>query len=464
MSDDSNLTNSARKPVPDVGYTSGGSFRLPPGPRGWVAPTVKMIFDPVESFRAWQERFGPTFTVSRLGQKIVVTSDPELIQQIYSVKDTSLFAATVQDTVDVLLGKESILLMAGEEHQKQRKLMSPPFHGDRVKDWAKEIADSAERAFDVEGETQALRCAQQATLDIIVQVVFGVREKSRRAEYVNMMRDWVDALRPTFLFLRAFQRNFLGLSSYARYRRLSEEVDRLLNEQIARVRSGSGDGTDVLSGLVKARYDDGSSLSDASIRAQLRTLLFAGHDTTAISIAWSIYYVMKNEAVRERLLAELDALGNVDPGEYIRLPYLAAVFDETLRIRPVTVDIMRLLRKPWRLGEWTLPPGVAVSAIAPLTHLRGDLWPEPNEFKPERFLGKPHSPSIYLPFGGGAYRCIGAQFARVEHCVILGTILRKYRFELLDEQEGWGRGLALLRPSGGVRMRVSKRADSSATG
>lgn len=460
---ESSMRNESDAMEPEVIGGSGeklGSMahRLPPGPPGRLVPTYKLIFDPVRSMQQWQAQYGTTFTIKRLDQTVVVTSEPELIQQLYAVKDASLFAASVPQTAEVLVGKESLLLLAGEEHQRMRRLMTPSFHGAKVMRWTQAIADAAEAGFDVDDEMPVLRCAQETTLEVIVRVVLGVDDASERRKFMNATQDWVRALRPSFIFTRFLQREFLGLSSFARYRRLSERVDRMLLDQIARARARKEDGTDILSEFLKARYEDGTSLGDASILSQLRTLVFAGHDTTASAIAWSLYYLMKNDSVRERALAELEALGpEPSPDELVRLPYLGAVVDETLRIRPVTVDIVRLLRRSWQFGEWVLPPGTAISAVAPLTHLRDDLWPNPEEFRPERFLGKHVDPSTYLPFGGGVYRCIGSQFARVELLVVLGTVLRKFHFQLLDEQVEWGRELALLQPRGGIRMRISRR-------
>jgi cytochrome P450 len=135
------------------------------------------------------------------------------------------------------------------------------------------------------------------------------------------------------------------------------------------------------------------------------------------------------------------------------------VIDETLRIRPISAEPYRLLRKPWRLGAWRLPAGAAVCPAATLIHFRDDLWPEPETFRPERFLDQKPAPNTYLPFGGGAHRCLGATFARFEACVILGTLMREFEFQPLDQHVQWGRGRGTLEPLGGVRMRVSARRD-----
>jgi cytochrome P450 len=195
-------------------------------------------------------------------------------------------------------------------------------------------------------------------------------------------------------------------------------------------------------------------MDDAAIRDQLRTLLIAGHETTAVILAWAIYFILRDRDVLARLRNELDGLGpDAAPEQLTRLPYLGAVVDETLRIRPVTADTMRVLARPWQFGKWLLPAGTSVAASALLVHSDPALWPAPERFLPDRFLHARPRPNVYLPFGGGTRRCLGATFARFEACVILGTVLRERKLELLEHDVEWVRAVA-LQPRGGVRIRV----------
>jgi cytochrome P450 family 110 len=440
-------------PAPPQPDEAGG---LPPGPSGRVLSNFKLIHKPIEALREWQRQYGHTFTVDRLGVPTVMTADPELVGEIYGVRDLELFDAVLPESIDVLLGSQSLLMLSGRRHQRERKLMTPPFHGERMRGWAATMADAARQAFAGSGEIRAAERAQRATLEVIVRVIFGVDDEARVREFVAAVNEWTMAVRSGFLFFRALQRDILGLSPYARYRRALERVDALLFDQIARTRAGAGGRTDVLAGLVEARYEDGGAMDDETIRDHLRTLLFAGHETTAIALAWALHFVHRDDAVRTRLLDELASLGS-DPEALARLPYLGAVIDETLRMRPVTVDPFRLLRKPWQMGGWQLPAGSAVCPAVTLIHFREDLWPEPEVFRPERFLEQRPAANTYLPFGGGSHRCLGATFARFEACVILGTVLREVGFEALDRDVQWRRGRGTLEPQGGVRMRVQPR-------
>jgi cytochrome P450 len=403
----------------------------------------------------WREEFGPTFTVNRLGTRIVFTGEPHLIHAVYAVDDPELFLSAVTETTDVLLGKRSILSAAGKRHQKDRKLMMPPFHGERMRGWAEAMADAARRAFARTGETRALERTQEATLEVIIRVIFGVEDEQRIHEFQEALIAMMGAVRPGFLFSRALQHDMLGLAPYARYRRASERVEALLSDQIARTRADLDGRTDVLADLLRARYDDGSAMDDAAICDQLRTLLIAGHETTAVILAWAIYFISRDGDVLARLLGELDGLGpSAAPEQLARLPYLGAVVDETLRIRPVTADTLRVLARPWQFGKWLLPAGTAVAPSALLVHSDPELWPDPEQFSPDRFLNARPRPNVFLPFGGGTRRCIGATFARFEACVMLGTVLRERKIELLEQNVAWVRGVA-LQPGGGVRIRVS---------
>ncbi len=419
-------------------------------------PNLRLIREPIAALRDWQAEFGHTFTVNRLGVPTVMTAEPELVSQIYGARDPELFDAVLPASLDVLTGSNSLLMLSGRRHQHERKLMTPPFHGERMRGWAATMAESARQAFAGSGEIRAADRAQRATLDVIVRVIFGVDDEARVREFVAAVNQWSNAVRPGFLFFRSLQRDVLGLSAFARYRRAFARVEALLDDQIARTRAGQGGQGDVLTGLVEARYDDGSGMDDATIRDHLRTLLFAGHETTATLLAWALHFVHRDVEVRSKLLAELGSLGPAPEPELLaRLPYLGAVIDETLRMRPISSDAHRLLRKSWQLGSWQLPAGTAVCPAPTLIHFREDLWPEAERFRPERHLDRRPAPNTFLPFGGGAHRCLGATFAKFEGCVVLGTLMREFAFEPLDRDVAWGRGRVTLEPLGGVRMRVA---------
>jgi cytochrome P450 len=431
---------------------------LPPGPKSRLRNALRIAKDPIRGHREWHATYGDTYHLPLLGADFVVTADPELARQIYANKDSELFGAGVTEQIEPLLGAQSILRLADERHNRTRKLMLPPFHGEAMRGWASTIQAIARRAFPSgDAVVRAMDYTQKTTLEVILRLVFGVHDDARVREFLHAIETWSAAIDPLFIFVPALARDLLGLSPYAKYRKLSEQVDAMLYEQLAAVRAAPP-AHDVLSMLIHARYDDGSGMDDVTLRDNLRTILFAGHDTTAITLAWALHFVHRHPHVLARLRDELDALGpDAEPDALARIPYLEAVLDETLRLRPINPEIQRRLAKPWTLGAWTLPAGTIVCISQLLLHYDERVWDRPHEFMPERFLGQHPSPAIYSPFGGGNRRCLGATFARYEAAIVLGTLLRERSFELLDEPVEWGRGKLILEPLGGVRMRVRSR-------
>lgn len=438
--------------------------RLPPGPRvnPWsvLHSTYRFSFDPVNAYREWVQRYGPVFMLPMLDGKTVGIADPELLREVFANDELERFAPNIPDAMNVLIGDRSLLRLAGVEHQRQRKLMAPPFHGERMRGWAPTMAAATEQAFaGAEGlaEFKALDHTQQLTLGIIVAIVFGV-SADRADEFGAAIHAMMQAIHPSFLFTRATQRDLGGLLPYKKFRLASERVDALLYAHItglrAELRERPGSRNDILSMLIEARHDDGTGLDDEAIRDELRLLVGAGHESTAITLAWALYYIHRDPQIYARLLAEIEG---VDPSQidaYTRLPYLQATVQETLRIRPVGAQCFRKLRRDWEVGGWRLPAGATLALLIWTVHHDPAIWPDPERFSPDRFIERRPAPHEFLPFGGGTTRCIGAAFARYEAAIALGILLRKYKFELLDPEVRYGRETMTLAPIGGVRMRI----------
>jgi cytochrome P450 len=298
------------------------------------------------------------------------------------------------------------------------------------------------------------------SIDVILRAVFGVDEAAGLAELRAALLGALASMNPLLMLFPGLRRRFGGVGPYARMLAVRDRLDALIYDAIARrrtsVRGGEGD---VLGLMLSARYDDGSAMSDREIRDQLLTLVFAGHETSGIALAWAVNWLERTPSVRGRLLGELSTLGDdPEPAALAGAPYLEAVCHETLRLYPVVGEVVRLLRAPLTLGAWTIPAGVAVSAGIALVHARADLYPEPAAFRPERFLERKFAPHEYLPFGGGARRCIGAAFALHEMKVVLGTLLTHYRFTLArtKRERPIMRNLA-MGPKAGVRLTASSR-------
>ena len=436
--------------------------KLPPGPRGSVLQMLRYARDPLGFYADCARRFGDVFTIPTVLGPIVVAGDPESVRSIFALSPDS-FSRWSTDAVSPLLGEASLLLSGGARHARDRKLLTPPFHGERMRAYGAVMREAAlrEAATWTPGAVFSMQEAGSAiSIDVILRAVFGVDEAAGLDELRAALLGALAAMSPLLMLFPALRRPFGGVGPYARMVRVRDRLDALTYDAIARRRArGGGDDADILGLMLSARYDDGSAMSDREIRDQLLTLVFAGHETSGIALAWAINWLERTPAVRDRLLDELSATGDDPaPAALAAAPYLEAVCLETLRLYPVVGEVIRLLRAPLTLGSWTIPADVPVSSCIALVHARSDLYPDPASFRPERFLERKFAPHEYMPFGGGARRCIGAAFALYEMKVVLGTLLAHNRFTLARgaPERPVMRNLA-MGPKGRVRVRAAPR-------
>jgi len=266
---------------------------------------------------------------------------------------------------------------------------------------------------------------QRIALRAILRVVFGLSEGERYQQLEQLLSSLLglisSPLSASLLYFPFLQRGLGPLSPWGRFLELRQQIDRLLYaEMTERARQPDPERIDILSLLMAARDESGQPMTDVELRDELMTLLVAGHETTANALTWALYWIHKLPSVREKLLQELNRLGDdPDSSTIFRLPYLNAVCCETLRIYPVSmITFPRVVKAPLQLMGYQLEPGTTVVGCIYLTHRRTDLYPQPDLFKPERFLERQFSPYEYLPFGGGSRRCIGMAFAQFEMKVV----------------------------------------------
>ena len=428
---------------------------IPKGPRFGLGTTLSYIRNPYGFFERSVRRYGQPFGCHTMGGPLVLSGRPEDVRDIFRA-DPMIFEPWNTDVLKPVLGSNSVILTSGTKHREYRKLLVPPFHGQRMRSYAQSMASAAHDCASKwhEGEDfRAYNFTQSVSLEVILDTVFGVTDPVVRNRLKALLPELLNLGNGLPMFLK-----FLRLPvvpSWRRFTAVRKETNELIG-QLIRDRASSDDrGDDILSMLLEAEYDDGSRMDELEVRDQLLSILSAGHETTAIAMAWTLYWLHRHPEKLNRLLGDISELAPTgDPEALTQIPYLDAVVNESLRIHPVLPDLARKLSQDAELMGCKLKAGTAVGAVAFLTHRDPEIYEEPDEWIPERFLDHKFSPFEFYPFGGGNRRCIGAAFASFEAKVVLGTLLSAYHFELLDNRPlSVERRHITLMPRGGVRMR-----------
>jgi cytochrome P450 len=403
-----------------------------------------------------QRRYGDMFTLKIANEGTwVFLSHPDAVKQVFTGDPRLLHAGEANIVLLPVLGSHSVLLLDDDAHMAQRKLMLPPFHGERMRGYERTMAGVAAREIErwPAGEPLAAWPTMQAiTLEVIIRTVFGVTEPARLERLAATLRDslaWAAEPR------RMAQLALLGprrIAERGTLRRALDPTDALIYEEI-RDRRGADDlaeRDDVLSMLLQARHDDGSPMTDEELRDELMTLLVAGHETTATALAWALDALTHHPVALERLRDEVDA------GED---EYLDAVIKEVLRLRPVIALVLRRLIEPMEIGGRVLPAGVNVAPSIYLLHRRADVYDDPRAFRPERFLEKPPGTYTWIPFGGGVRRCLGASFAQFEMKVVLRELVSRLDLRAArPREERRVRRAIVFAPARGGEVVASPRA------
>jgi cytochrome P450 family 135 len=398
---------------------------LPPGPRmGRVPQTAIWSRKAQWLLEQSRARFGPMFTLKIAYEgDWVVLSDPDLVKQVFTGDPRVFHAGEGNQILRPILGENSVLVLDEKPHIGQRKLLLPPFHGERMQGYEETMRKIAGREIDSwpTGSPYKLRPRMQAiTLEIILETVFGLHGGERMDALRDALREFLDLttnprmIAPLVLVGPGRARRIPA------FRRRIDRVDELLRREIGDRRAAEdlAERDDILSMLVAARHEDGSPMSDAEIRDELLTLLVAGHETTATALSWAVERLVRHPEKLERLRAEALA------GESA---YLTATIQETLRLRPVIVLVIRKLTEPVEIGGYELPAGASVTPCIHLVHRNPEIYPEPERFLPERFLDNPPGTYTWIPFGGGVRRCLGAAFAQFEMAVVLEELVRRHQ-------------------------------------
>jgi cytochrome P450 len=419
-------------PASPAGPLSGGlPSRVPPGfslPR--ALQTLRFSVRQIELMFRARRQLGEVFRFRGMiaDDTIVITSHPDHVRSLFTADPELVPSLTGESPLRPIVGPYSVLTLLGPEHLRQRKLLLPSFHGEAIERYTAMIADAAEREIDrwPLGEPFPLAPAMQAiTLDVIMSGIFGVAGRPRRGTPEHDLREEIRGMvglttHPIAPLIELL--NINRTEPVGPVRRLIDGLDRHLYATIAARRSAEDTAarTDILSLLLAARDEDGEPMSDQELRDELLTLVLAGHETTAHSLAWAFERLLRTPRAYERLREEVRGGGKDAGAEYVQ-----ATLHEAMRSRPVIPIVGRRVQAPWMLGEWRLPAGSSVLISILLLHHRDDVYPDPFSFRPERFLGVKPGSYTWIPFGGGIRRCLGATLAMAEQRVVLHAIARR---------------------------------------
>jgi cytochrome P450 len=441
---------------------------LPPGPDAPAAlQMLKWIRTPFEMMDDCRARFGDAFSMRVPGVPggFVVLSDPLAVKDLFALGPDEGHAGKANIVLKPFLGEHSLLLLDGTEHLRQRKMMLPAFHGERMQAYGRAMLDAAHvtidrfpvgRSFPVHGPMQS------ATLQIIIRTVFGMEDGPRFDQLSEHLTRSLDAAAWPGLLFEFLQKDFGPWSPWGKYRRSADKASGILRDEIRRGRrEGSAGRSDVLAMMQGARDETGEPLREDEIHDELVTLLVAGHETTATSLAWALRWTLLDRGLIQKLRAEIASAGE-DPARIAKLELLDATAKEALRLQPVVPMVGRVLQKATRLGRWDLPAGSLAAAAIYLVHQNESLYPEPRRFAPERFLTFKPAAWEFLPFGGGLRRCIGAAFALFEMKMVLAAFLSRVDAVLASERVGMVRRGITLTPAEGLPIVVTaKRSRAS---
>jgi cytochrome P450 len=437
---------------------------LPPGPtEPTFVTTYKWLTRPFEFLEDCAERYGEAFHL-KLPQlpDLVVFSHPDVTKAVFADAGDTLLAGAFNRSLSAFLGDKSVLMVDGTDHLRKRKLLLPPFHGERMHAYGQVMMDLADEAIDAFpfGEPFAFHERMNGiALNVIVRNVIGVAPGPKEIEMRRIMTELLHLMTWPPLLVPAFRVDLGPFSPWGRALRKQKQADAMLFAEIGarRARDTAGQ-EDVLSLLLTARDEEGRPMTDAELRDELVTLLVAGHETTATALTWALRWILATPGVLERLRAEIADVGELTPQRVQALPYLDATVREALRLCPVIPIVGRVLAEDATVGGWDLPKGTAVICSIYLTHRRPDVFEDPTRFWPDRFLGKKVTPSEFYPFGGGIRRCIGMAFALFEMKMVLACLLRRVRIELDPTApiRPVRRSITLM-PSEGLRVRVVEK-------
>ncbi len=443
---------------------------LPPGPTTpALVQTWRYTRNPLPFLDECGRAFGDMFTVrlAGLGAWVFVCSPP-LLKRMFTIPADVAHAGEANASVfSPVAGPSTVFTMDETSHLNRRRLLLPQFHGDRMQvyfDQIRDIAAGVVRGWPRGSFFSIHAQMQRITLTTIIGAVFGVeanRGDPETAELVRALAELAnDAVGSPLLLARFLQVDLGRWSPWGRVLAIIRRADRAILREIGRRRTlpHAAERQDILSLMLQVRQEDGAPLTDAQVRDELVTMLMAGHETSGTALAWAFERILSLPHVEERLRAELRSVIGDGPFTAAHLPkleYLDAVIKESMRVRPIMpAGAGRVVHQPVEIGGYVIPAGAKLITGMYLLHRRPDLYPEPEAFQPDRFLGKRIDPYEWVPFGGGVRRCLGMAFALFEMKVVVATVLMQAHLRIERRDRAVARRGFFLAPAGGPPVAV----------
>jgi cytochrome P450 family 135 len=449
---DSTQTEQATAVVSQARTAEQARSSLPPGPRYPKLLTVYLTAYRTKAFLdTAYKRYGDVFTVRLIyGKTLVFVADPALIEDVFTAGQDVL---TADKGATPILGANSIVGLDADEHRAARELLAPAFHGDQIQRYherMERVCAEESASWPVGEEFELLPRFEAITRSVVTSALFGV-DGNASLDLLATRFDELMAFRSKPSGALALLLMPPGATPPKAFQRKKGAYDDAVFKAIDEVRQDPhlDDRDDIVAMLLQARHDDGSPLSDDEIRDHVTTLLIMGHVSTATTMAWMFERLVRHPEALERLRAE--ALTDSEE-------YLDAVLTETLRVRPAVALIVREVSKPFQVREYEIPPGTLMAANAYGLQLREDLYPEPLQFRPERFLGEKPAPYTWISFGGGEHHCIGRSFALMEMKLVIRMLMRQFRFRTTEQSGEKAKRKAInFMPGDGARVVIDER-------
>jgi cytochrome P450 family 110 len=431
--------------------------------------TIQLIANPTKFLDKSAAKYGDTFTMHVLGinsPPVVFFSHPQAISECFAIPAQKLDFKKATHVFKPLFGANSIVLQEGQQHNRQRSLLIPPLHGDRMNSYGDtiySITSNITKDWRPGKIVSMQHVMPDITLQIILQVVFGISPGTRYQKLKQLLSALLDDITTpwysSLFFFPPLQQDLGAWSPWGNYLKRKQDIDNLVYAEISERRLAQNDSlTDILSLLMSARDEEGQAMTDEELKDQLISLLLLGYETTAGVLQWLFYLIHSHPDVKDKILHELKSLEQPEPNEITKLPYLTAVCQETMRLHPIAlICTPRMTRETVEISGVQYATGTVLVPCIYSAHHRSETYTEPEKFIPERFLNQKYSATEYLPFGGGYRGCVGSAFSMYEMKLVLAAILSQFDLELASRRpvKPIRRGITIV-PSSGVPMKVKQ--------